>query len=440
MVLISPEILASSVSEPPESSGPWICLQTGKIEPLIGQIPRPLVTLGRRALWAMGIYHASNDGAVVAVAALFPILLTQNLLGSYSDIGLLTLVALFITVLSQILFGAWSDRASPRILLPAGMLIIGTASLLTSRADSFLVLLVLVALARVGASFYHPIGISWVGKRFKKDLDHAMGFQSAAGDLGVILAFASSGYLGLVYGWQAPFLLWGGVALVAALVGYLLTGGIEEPQRVDRREPIYWASILRRVFPWIPPLAIGGAAYIITVSFGNSFLVQRLEFGEDVANLVIALWIGAGVFAAYYFGRISRILGRFRSLAGAFLLIGLLALVISAAPPSYVILPTFVVFGVAVFITYPALFSFISEATEDRIGGTTFGVVFGFQLVGGAIAGYTAGIVADLWGIHTPFLLLAALGFLAFFLLMALAPRKVRNRGSIPAPAVRPSR
>ncbi|MFQ5837523.1 MAG: MFS transporter [Thermoplasmata archaeon] len=384
----------------------------------------------RLALWAVGMYHASNDGTVVAVAALFPILLTQGLVGSYTEIGLLTLVALFITIVCQILFGAWSDRASPRILLPIGMVVLGTASLLTSQANNFLMLLIFVAVARVGASFYHPIGISWVGKRFKEDLDNAMGFQSAFGDLGVILAFASSGYLGLYYGWQIPFLVWGGFALSAAVLGYLLTSDADEPPKRRMNAPTPWTSILRKVGIWIPPLAIGGAAYIITVSFGNSFLVARIGLREDVADLVIALWIGAGVLAAYSYGRISSVLGRFRSLKAAFLLIGFSGLTISLAPPPFILLPTFVVFGIALFITYPALFSFISESTEDSIGGTTFGVVFGFQLLGGAITGYVAGILADIWGIHVPFLLVMALGFLAFILLATMAHPVARTPSS----------
>lgn len=390
----------------------------------------------RLTLIAVGLYHMANDGTVVAVAALFPILLTEKLVGNYTQIGFLTLVALFVTIVCQIAFGAWSDRASPRILLPLGMVILGVASLLTSQADSFLMLLLFVAVARVGASFYHPIGISWVGKRFKGELDHAMGFQSAFGDLGVILAFASSGYLGLLMGWQVPFILWGSLALVAAVVGPVLTSGSSENPKPPNRGTTPWTTILRQVAVWIPPLAIGGAAYIITVSFGNSFLVMTMGLREDLADLVIALWIGAGVLAAYMFGRISRLLGRFNSLLIAFLLIGISGLAISMAPPLYILLPTFVLFGVALFITYPALFSFISESTEDSIGGATFGVVFGFQLVGGALSGYAAGILADLLDIRVPFIFLALLGFLAFFMLLALGKPISRVRK---AAGVRPT-
>lgn len=385
----------------------------------------------RLALWAIGLYHASNDSAGVAVAAVFPILLTEGLITSYTGIGQLTLVALLVTVVCQILFGAWSDRVNPRLLLPLGMVLVGGFSLLTTQATSFVLLVLFVALARVGMSVYHPVGISWVGKAFKRDLDQAMGFQSAFGDLGVIVAFASSGFLGLRYGWQVPFLVWGGVALGAATVGYALTGGIERAPREVHRNPIRWAPLLRSLALWTLPMAMGGAAYIITISYGNSFLVERLALAEDAADGVIALWIGAGVLTAYSYGRITRLVGRFRSLALAFLLIAVSGFVISRAPPLGVLLPTFVLFGVGVFLTYPALFSFISESTEDRIGGATFGVVFGFQLVGGAAAGLGAGLAADRWGIHTPFLILTALGLVTLVFLLAMAPVALRGR---PAP------
>ncbi|MFQ5986659.1 MAG: MFS transporter [Thermoplasmata archaeon] len=383
----------------------------------------------RNALVAMGLYHAANDGTVVAIPALFPLLLTENILTSFTQIGILLAIALGITVVFQIVFGTWSDRGPMRLLLPAGMVILGVASLFTALAQTFAVLLLFVAVGRIGASVYHPVGISWVGKVFKRDVDQAMGFQSALGDIGVIVAFATSGFIGLLFGWQVPLVLWGGFALVVAGVGYILTRQERSASSIaPSRRASPWTQILRRVALWIVPLSIGGAAYVITIGFGNSMLIQRLAFTEDTANLVIALWIAAGVLAAYSYGRISAALGRFRSLVSAFLVVGFSGLILSLAPPPALLIPTFLVFGIALFITYPALFAFISESTEDVIGGATFGVVFGFQLVGGALAGYAAGLMADAWGIHTPFLLLMALGFLGFVLLMGATPAHLRNQ------------
>ena len=377
----------------------------------------------------MGLYHAANDGTVVAIPALFPLLLEENVLTNFTQVGILLAVALGVTVVLQIFFGAMSDRGSTRLLLPAGMVIVGVASLFTALAQTFAVLLLFVAIGRIGASVYHPVGISWVGRVFKRDIDRAMGFQSALGDLGVIVAFASSGYLGLVFGWQVPLLIWGSFALVVALVGYLLTRQVAAesvPREAPKTPP--WTQILRRVAHWIVPLTIGGAAYIITIGFGNSLLIQRLGFTGDTANFVIALWIAAGVLAAYSYGRISAALGRFRSLLLAYFIVGVAGLVLSLTPPPALLIPTFLLFGVGLFITYPALFAFISESTEDVIGGATFGIVFGLQLVGGAIAGYAAGVMADAFGIHTPFLLLMGLGFVGFLFLWTVTPAHLRNQ------------
>ena len=72
--------------------------------------------------------------------------------------------------------------------------------------------------------------------------------------------------------------------------------------------------------------------------------------------------------------------------------------------------------GISTFLTYPALFSFISETTDERYEGKTFGYIFTFQLGGGTILLILGGISADIWGIWTPFTLLGLLSlFVAIF-------------------------
>src|SRR5438046_9222096 len=112
-----------------------------------------------------------------------------------------------------------SDPRDPTRFLPLGVVILGVGSMLVSSSSKFLMLLVLVALSRIGASFYHPVGISWIGREFKgPELDRAMGFQSAFGDTGVILGMATTSIVAFALGWQGPFLLWGGINLGAAAV------------------------------------------------------------------------------------------------------------------------------------------------------------------------------------------------------------------------------
>src|SRR5207245_9677911 len=101
-------------------------------------------------------------------------------------------------------------------VLPIGLGFLGLASIAVTASWSFLPFLALVALSRIGAGFYHPVGIGWVGRAFSgKDLDHAMGFQSSFGDVGVILGMGSGAILGSAVGWQAPFILWGVLNIAA---------------------------------------------------------------------------------------------------------------------------------------------------------------------------------------------------------------------------------
>ena len=169
----------------------------------------------RRVLFVNSIYHLTNDGAVTVIAGQITVLQSVFAFGPF-ETGLLSGAALLITAIFQLLFGAMSDRRDPSRFLPIGILILGVGTLLVASATSFLVLLVIVALSRIGASFYHPVGIAWIGREFAgENLDRSMGFQSAFGDTGVILGMATSALIAVAWGWQSPFLLWGGINLAA---------------------------------------------------------------------------------------------------------------------------------------------------------------------------------------------------------------------------------
>jgi len=53
--------------------------------------------------------------------------------------------------------------------------------------------------------------------------------------------------------------------------------------------------------------------------------------------------------------------------------------------------------GAGIFLTYPALFSFASEASHRRLQGAAFGFVFFFQLLGGAAGSFAAGVLSDVF-------------------------------------------
>src|SRR2546426_6167044 len=383
---------------------------------------RRLVAADRRILLANSVYHLTNDAAVTVMAGQITVLKTHFSIG-YFDVGLLTGIALLVTVVAQVVFGHMADRRDPSRFLPIGIVFLGLASIVVTTAWSFLPFLALVALSRIGAGFYHPVGIGWVGRAFTgKDLDHAMGFQSSFGDVGVILGMGSGAILGSAAGWQAPFILWGALNIVAMAVGLALVRGHPSPPaepaaRVDYR------AILRAVRYWLLPIAIAGATFNIISNFGPILMHDGYGLPDAVSGVSIALWILVGSIAAFYFGRLSARFGRYRSLLVAYLSLAITGFTASllGLPATLAVLWTL---GSGLFITYPATFSFISESSRTPVQGAAFGVIFGFQLLGGTLGVLAAGALASFLNPpSSPFLLVGLSCGGAFLYLLAIQPR-----------------
>lgn len=382
-------------------------------------------------LLATSIYHLTNDASVTIMAGQITVLRRELAFG-YVDTGLLTAVALLVTVVAQIAFGRMADRREPSRFLAIGIAFLGLASLAITTAASFLPFLALVAVSRIGAGFYHPVGISWIGRAYGGgELDRAMGFQSSFGDVGVILGMASGALLGSAFGWRAPFLLWGLLNLVAVAIGLGLAKGRSNanPHAAGPIGRVDYRSVLHDVRYWIFPIAIGGAAFNIISSFGPVLMKDGFGQTDAVSGVSIALWILAGSVAAFYFGRLSARFGRYRALLGAYLAL-MVASVAAARMGVGIAIAALWTFGSALFITYPAVFSFISEASRARVQGAAFGVIFGFQLLGGAAATYAAGFLAEALGRDPtiPFVVNAVLCGACFLYLLAVRSRAHSGR------------
>ena len=394
----------------------------------------------RRILVANSLYHLANDGGVTVMAGQITVLQATFAFGAF-ETGLLSGLALLVAAIFQFVFGVMSDRRDPSRFLPIGIAILGLGSLLVATATTFLTLLAFVALSRVGASFYHPVGIAWIGREFAgESLDRSMGFQSAFGDSGVILGMASGAVLAVAFGWASPFLLWGGINLLAVAVGLWLVRGRPSPPPAHADPPDY-RGMLRKVRLWLFPLALGGAAFNVFSTFGPPLLHHRFGLADDVSGVAIALWILAGALAAFFFGRLSRRFGRFRTLAASYAGVAAAGFVGAFAGHPALVLAGLWTVGSALFLTYPALFSFVSEASHARLQGAAFGLLFAFQILGGAIGVFAAGAIAVALApdpasqAGIPFALIGLLVLAGFGYMVALRRRLDSRPSGVPVAA-----
>ncbi|UCE90845.1 MAG: MFS transporter [Methanobacteriota archaeon] len=352
----------------------------------------------RRLLFIISYHHACNDGALIALVALIPILV-DDLDLSYTEVGVLGL-GLLITVVVQLVVGRAADRSFSRYLLELGALLMGLSFVLVLFISDFTGLFLAVILMRVGASFYHPVGITWITREYSGPyLDTALGIQSGIGNFGVIAALASSGFLGEMFGWKAPCILWAVLNMVAVVLGLALTRERTPASGYRRADSTVSAKhTLSKVGRLGAPLAAGGVLYGVTTYYGPVNLTTMHGWGAGAADLMFAVWLAVGTISSYSYGRIRARLGRETIVRSGYVLSIAALVALYLVSDWYLIVPVLVLFGATMFLTYPALFALVSERTGLEERGTAFGMVFSFQLGGGAAVVYLCGLVADAYG------------------------------------------
>jgi len=349
----------------------------------------------KKLLWVISFHHACNDGTLMALVALLPILVKEMGL-TYYEVGLLGF-GLLITVVVQFVVGRYADRIFSRYLLELGAALMGASFLLMLLIDDFVGLFTVVIAMRVGASFYHPVGTSWITREFAGEyVETALGVQSGVGNLGVIIALGSSGFLGEAFSWRAPCILWAGLNLSAVLLGFFMVEESEIRTRVTRQSSaIAPRQTLQKMWILVLPIIAGGALYQITSYFGPISLTERSGWTAGGADLAFAIWIGVGTVTSYYFGAMSTRYGKAALLTAGYLVSAVSVLSLTVVSQWYLVAPILAIYGAFLMITYPALFSIMTDITHESERGTAFGTLFGFQLGGGAAFVYMSGIIAD---------------------------------------------
>ncbi|MBN2408465.1 MAG: MFS transporter [Candidatus Aminicenantes bacterium] len=377
------------------------------------------MTIPRRLLISASLFHGLNDAATVAIPMVFPILYAEQILiVRYSQIGLLSNFGLLTTLLFQILIVHASRRWDYRIVHAWSFVGISLSLLLIPLSSSYWMLFSLWLLFRVFVSFYHTLGMAWVARTHpEQGIDFAMGVQSGSGNLGVVLAFISAGFLAQRFGWPTSLRTWAAVCFVLGLISFLLVRNMAFEKDINHRlNMASWLQTIRRMRPVIIGFLFGGACWGMTVYFAPSLLHHKFGIPIGRTGFYLALWIGIGTVMTYLFGSLSLRFGRLRlyklSFGGAVLSLFL----IGCADRAGLAVAGLCVFGVFLFLIYPALQSFVGNSVPAVHQSQAFSFAANLSMVSGALISLFAGFISDQLGISSPFLVLGGLGAAAFVL------------------------
>lgn len=379
------------------------------------------------------MHHAFNDGSSVTLPAIFPILYNQQLLiKNYSAIGDIILAGMVVAIAAQAFVGHYIRPRHSRYFLALDALIVGISLLLMTLSANFGMLVLFFIGMRIGTSIYHPVGISWVSHSFKGTaLDKAMGTQSAFGNIGVLLAFTSTGFLAHNFGWKMPLYIWGTANLFAVPIGLLLSKGtvssddVAEQKEVEK-VPASWLLAFRQLIIYIPLTLLGGLAWGIMINYSPSLLNHRLSLPMSHIGLILGCWMSAGTIAALLYGKVISLLGRCKTVLISITVISLASFILAFGMNLPAVITAFVLLGLALFTTYPATISFISSTVGERNRTVGFAINANIALAGNSIFAKISGNLSDSFGIQSPFILLGTIG-----LFMILYMSFVINSGRV---------
>lgn len=366
-----------------------------------------------KVLISASLFHTLNDAATVIVPMILPLLFNQKfIIHKYSHIGVLSNLGLMATFFFQLLIVSFSAKFEYKHLLLLSFAGISLSLALITFSSAFASFVIVYLTLRFFTSFYHPLGIALVSRAHPSHgIDFAMGVQSGSGNLGVFIAFISSGYMAQSFNWKAPLFVWAGASLILGTISLLsirhVTTRHEEAFKSDLSS---WIQTLKNIKVYIPGFIFGGACWGGTIYYAPSLLNHKFEIPLGQTGFYLALWIGIGTVMTYLFGFLSRKLGRFQvslyAVFGATVFLFLLGIALLVE----VALASLILFGTFLFLLYPSLQSFVGNEISAGNQAQAFSLVANIQMLSGAIVVLAAGFLSDIFGINSPFLLLGAIG------------------------------
>ncbi|MBN2151915.1 MAG: MFS transporter [Candidatus Lokiarchaeota archaeon] len=357
-------------------------------------------------------YHFLND-AITFVLPTVMVLLFKDFGLSWLESGAVFAMNLLATILFQLAMGYYSDVVDQKKIMLAGMLLLGTSTLLMAVAADFASLLVCAIALGLGLGIQHASSYSISARVMTEKVNR----QAAFGDFGKGTAIVCSTLL-LFYlpgdvAWRGSFVAWGIATLVAAgLVAYRLKGFHLMPSGYTKGDPaaketspaarVARGEVLRRV------AALAGF-YVLFMLYSAQFQVisnnlttymgEYKGFDTRVAPFFFVVFFGFAAAGSFSSLPLSRKFDKKRLLMANYLAyLVMLVLYVSIDPRDAFTNATFLAaMAFSSYTTYPIILQTMSGRSPRAYLGLVFGITMGLGWVGGFASSLMGGFLSDVF-------------------------------------------
>lgn len=369
-----------------------------------------------RELWLITIGHGLTHWYPATFYLLLP-LIGAELGLSYSQIGLVMTCQYIASAVANVPGGVLVDTVGRKgVLMAVSLFWVGFPYLLIGFTHSYPMLLVCIALVGFGNSLWHPTAIPTLGRRYPERKGLVLSLHGMGGNVGDAIAPVVVGAALAVLSWREVVVLNVLPGLVVALLMFVFLGSMSMSGKAPAAEKQSLAEYARGLRELLRNRALvllstGSAFRTMTqaalLTFLPVYLAHDLGYSPVWVGACLFVLQAAGFAAAPVAGHLSDRVGRKQILIGSMLTsaVVLAAMAFSGGSPVFIALVA--ALGFFLYATRPVIQAWLLEATPKNMGGSSIGVLFGAQALGGAFGPWLGGVVADRYGLLATFYFLA---------------------------------
>ncbi len=311
--------------------------------------------------------------------------------------------------------GMLLDRWGPRVVYPAGLLLLGSGCLLAGHLTQLWQFQACIGIL-------HGLGVSMLGmvpasmlisRWFRERISTAMGIAYAGFGTGTLLIVPLAQWLIETHGWRETYLFLGIAIFALSPLMFLLPwrklvggpAGTAQRRKPDRHEetharPVasamrtraYWQLVQVFGFTALGMYAMVAQIVVYLVQVGLKPLEAAAAFG--IAGALSVLGMTASGWSSDRFG--------FRATATASFVSTVLGIcflmLLSFDPARWLVAPFVLLFGIAQGARGPIIASLTARIFKGPGFATIYGTIFASMSVGAARGSWTSGVLFDLTG------------------------------------------